>query len=253
MVNILGLSFHLYGLLIGLGVWLAFEMSLRVARRWKIKVKILDQALWWAVIPGVIGARIYHVIDLWDEYYRFDWVKSFCLWEGGLGIWGGVIGGVLGLAGFYLIRKKILKIKFLSLLDLGAIGLPLAQAIGRWGNFVNRELYGRPTSLPWGIQVPGSEVRVHPLFLYESLLDLMLFMGLVGVVYSSKEVKPGKVLGLYLIGYGIIRFVLEPWRVASNIWTWNGLIVAQIVSVVAILVGLVLLFREKILSQLKRF
>ncbi len=234
--------FHIYGLLIGLGIWLALEVSLWVAKKWKVDKSIIERACLWAIVPGILGARIYHVIDFWGEYY-FKWpVKAFFIWEGGMGIWGGILGGVVGLYFFW--KKNLKKISFLSLLDIIVVGLPLGQSIGRWGNFANGELYGKPTQLPWGLVVNNMSTRVHPLFLYESLLDFALFLVLLFIV-KSKDKREGLTLGVYLIGYGTIRFVLESFRPEDMVWRWHGIAVAQIWAIVAIILGVVLTQRHR--------
>jgi len=239
MVNVLGVGFHIYGLLIGLGIWLAYEASVWAAKSINIDKRLVEEGLWWAVIPGLVGARLYHVIDLW-EIYRLDWMRILMLWEGGLGIWGAIIGGMVGLLFFYVVKEKELRGKLLKLFDVAVIGLPLAQAIGRWGNFANGELYGKMTTLPWGMVVSGVEGRVHPLFLYESVLNLGLF-GLMVWMVKSKRHKNGWWTGVYLVGYGVIRMVLEPLRPDFAVWIVGGLPVAQIVAMVAIFTGVGLL------------
>lgn len=237
MLEFIGDKFHIYGLLIGLSIWLALEVSLRVAKRLEVEKKLIDEALLWVIIPGLIGARIYHVIDLWNEVYSRELIKVLYLWEGGLGIWGGILGGALGLWLFWKVKR--MKISFLRLTDVFVVGVPLAQTIGRWGNFANGELYGKPTTLPWGIYVDKISTRVHPLFLYESVLDLILFVLLFSLV-KMKGRKNGVIFGTYLIGYGLIRLLLETLRPTNVVWVWNGVPVAQMFAGLAILVGVFL-------------
>ncbi len=244
MIKILGLTFHLYGLLIGLAVWLALEVSLYIGKLLRVNRKVIEEAFLWVVIPGIIGARMYHVVDLWQKIYSDNIWKILYLWEGGLGIFGGILGGIVGLFVYWKTRKT--KTTLLRLLDVTIIGVPLAQAVGRWGNFANGELYGKPTLLPWGIKVNDSILRVHPLFLYESLLDLALFVGLFLFVKSKKEkTKRGSVLGTYLIGYGLIRFFLETLRPSEVIWTWMGIPMAQIWAIFALIAGIYFLSRTR--------
>ncbi len=237
------MQFRVYGLLVGLGIAAAWEASLRLARRRGVGEKIVNDLAGWVILGGIIGARLYHVIDYWQRYYANNPIKVLFVWEGGLGIWGAVLGGLLTLVIYEWRYKKQIKGDWLGLSDLILFGVPLGQAIGRWGNFVNNELYGRPTSLPWGIKVPGIEGRVHPLFLYESVLDLLLFGGLVWLV--KKKVKKGVISGGYLIGYGLIRLILEGMRPDGVVWKWQGVAVAQIVAMVAILTGVCLVSRRK--------
>ena len=233
-----------YGLLIGLGIWLATEVSVWTGKKMGVKKEMIEKGFWWVVGGGLIGARLYHVVDYWEVYGK-NWVEILMVWRGGLGIWGAIGGGVVGLIWFYLKNRDKLGLDLFRLLDVAVVGVPLAQAIGRWGNYINGELYGRVTNLPWGIQVAGVEGRVHPLFLYESGLNLGLFTLLVWMVKrQNKEDIGGKMTGTYLIGYGLVRFFLESLRPEKMVWQVGGLAVAQMVAGVAVLMGVVLIKRN---------
>ena len=177
--------FHWYGLIVGI----AAVAGLTVAERIEPK---LSKALPGVLIFGLLGARLYHVIDLWD-YYSLHPRDILAIWNGGLGIFGGIIGGVIGV---WLSRGDRWKV-------LGAlsVGLPLSQAIGRWGNLVNDELWGKGHT---------------PLFLYESVLDLLLFV-VLWRVHKRHGVR--RLVGMYLLGYGFIRLLLEPMK--ADPW-WVG-------------------------------
>jgi len=219
--------FHLYGLLIGIGVWVAYEV---VRRFGKIEEKILDELLWWILPTGLVGARLYHVIDYWNRYYKDNLLDIFKVWNGGLGIWGGIIGGGLAL----LVFSKVKRVKFLNLLDSVVIGVPFAQAIGRLGNWANGELYGK---------------NGEPLFAYEAILNILL--GSLLIYFSRKRLlqleykirNDGFLGGMYLIGYGVIRIVLENFRPEGIIWKIYGVPTAVVMGVVAIFVGTVLLLK----------
>ena len=186
------------------------------------------------IISGLIGARVYHVIDFWG-YYSADPIKVLYFWRGGLGIWGGIIGAFICSSLYIKLKKE----RLVYWLDLMAGILPLGQAIGRWGNFFNQENFGYPTTLPWGIyinSVPGQ--KFHPLFLYESLLSLILFLILNKFTRGS-----GKVIVLYLFGYSVIRFFLEFLRIDP--WIINDINVAQFVSVVVTLLCALYLIRPR--------
>lgn len=223
--------FHVYGFLISLGIL----TGLWVAERFKkeLSFSLLDP-LFWVLIGGIIGARIYHLIDYWP-YYAQNLIEVFYLWQGGLGIFGGIIGGIFSLWLFKK-HKKLTKKEFLIMLDLGALGLPLGQAIGRWANYFNQELYGWPTNLPWGIYIkpenrlPGFEsfTRFHPLFLYESLACLIIFLLFYFLLTSGKQRKAGFLFFLYLFLYSLTRFWLEFLRIES--WQWGWLKVNQLVA-----------------------
>lgn len=226
------LTFHLYGLLIGLGILIGASVSAIMAKKVKLKADDVWDALLWVGGGGVIGARLYHVLDLW-EYYWLNPTKILAVWNGGLGIFGGILGGMVGLW-FYTKNRQ----KFIKILDLAAFGLPVGQAIGRWGNYFNQELYGLPTKLFWGIYIrPENRLlevfeyeRFHPLFLYESLWSLFIFGMLIWLV-NKKKVKlgEGKLFIYYLGLYGFGRFWLEWLRIES--WKVYGLNVAQVISI----------------------
>jgi len=235
------LSFHLYGFFIGLGIiagvssaeWLIKKLPLKIAHQ----LGDFHQACAWMILFGIIGARIYHVWTDWGMYATSSWYAMFEIWNGGLGIWGAVGGGCVGLGLFLLVKKKFRLSTLFSYGDLIGFGLPMGQAIGRWGNFVNGELYGRATSLPWGISVRGSTETYHPLFLYESMLlflTWLMFLFLVQKKYI--DVGRGKIFGLYLIVYGFTRFFLEYLRISPAMI--GGFATAQWASLTAIGIGI---------------
>lgn len=223
MIEILGIKVHLYGLMIGIGVWLAIEVALRRAKNQK-EVAGLMAVLPAAVLGGVIGARLYHVIDFWSRYYQLNPVKIFYFWEGGLGIWGAIVGSMFSIYIFCLIKK----INFMVILDSLIVGGPLAQAVGRLGNWVNGELYGK---------------NGEPLFAYEAGLNLILFVFLWW--WTKKKTRPGQLTGLYLIGYGLIRILLEGLRPQEIIWKVNGVPMAMIWGGVAVAIGSWLAWRRR--------
>jgi len=214
-------TFHLYGLMIGLGVLVGAWAAAK-------KDKKIWDCLLWVIGGGIIGARLYHVVDLWS-YYSQHLAQIPAVWQGGMGIYGGILGGILGLW-IYVKKRKGATLLFWKLLDAGAVGLPLGQAIGRWGNYFNQELYGKPTSLPWGIFIrPENRLiqvmefeRFHPLFLYESLWCLIIFFVLLKIVKKNHFI-------IYLGLYGLGRFFLEFLRIEA--WTISGINVAQMISV----------------------
>ena len=232
----------------GLTISTAVIISILVSR--SLINKKNEDTLWgvslWALILGIIGARIYHVIDYMEYYSRFP-IEIFKIWEGGMGIWGAIAGGILGTT-LYLKRENE---KLLPWLDIISIVMPLGQAIGRWGNFFNKEIFGLPTKLPWGLYIPYenrpekyfSYQRFHPLFFYESVLNILLFFVLFKLYKSKVNIWPaGVFLSLYLFGYALIRFLLEYLRI--NPWTIviaEGLVlnVSQCISILVLSVSLV--------------
>jgi phosphatidylglycerol:prolipoprotein diacylglycerol transferase len=204
----------------------------------------------WSLILGVIGARLYHVLTPSPSniYSTLDYFRSpfqlINLRDGGLGIYGGIAGGALGL--FWYSRRQ--RLPAIALADLAVIGMALGQVFGRWGNFFNQELYGRPTDLPWGISIdpqhilPGyGEVdRFHPAFLYESLWSLLTFLVLLTLLKRhSRKLMTGDLTALYLIFYSVGRILLETVRLDSKMVTLGGttinLAVASLVSIIVAL------------------
>jgi phosphatidylglycerol---prolipoprotein diacylglyceryl transferase len=235
MISVLGFDFHLYGFFIGLGIVGALQASLRYAKKPGVKKELVEKAAWWAVVGGVIGARVYHVVHLWGEFYRFNLVNVLYIWQGGLGIWGAIIGGVVGLVGYWFcikVRNYLSlrcrppevpnpgKLPFVQLMDVMIVGMPLGQAIGRLGNWANRELLGK---------------NGEPLFAWEAVLNLGLYVILWQI--GNRKSKTGKITGAYLIGYGLIRIFLESFRPEEIIWKWQGVPVAIIMGTISLLVG----------------
>ncbi len=237
------IAVHWYGILIVVGIIAASYLSTLLARRVGEDPEFVWDALTWCVILGVIGARLYHVltptpsmgVDQW--YYFRHPEKILATWEGGLGIYGAVAGGALGL---YIAARRAKK-NILRWMDIVAPGVALAQAIGRWGNFINQELYGKPTDLPWGIfidrahRLPGYEQfeRFHPTFLYESLWNVITCAVLVYLIWRFHDrLAKGIITALYFISYSSVRFLLEFIRLDSP--AIGKLAVAQIVALAII-------------------
>lgn len=204
-----------YGLMIALGVIAAVWLA---GRRWGERggdPEDISAIALWAVPAGVIGARLYHVITDWQKYQDrpFDAIK---IWEGGLGIPGGMALGVI--VGLLVARRKQIQIPVI--LDAATPALPLAQAIGRWGNWFNQELFGRPTDLPWGLEIdPGRRPEryaefetFHPTFLYESLWNIALCLVLIRIDRSGR-LRSGRLFAAYVVGYFVARLGLELLRV----------------------------------------
>jgi phosphatidylglycerol:prolipoprotein diacylglycerol transferase len=219
-------------------VLLAF---LEARRRGENTEHVVNLAL--VVLPmGIIGARLYHVIDLWDYYSRNP---SLIIGGSGLGIYGAVIGGIIGL----IIYTRWRRMSSLRWMDIIAPGLILAQAVGRWGNYFNQELYGYPTSLPWGIfidpqhRLPGLEdaTHFHPLFLYESLWNVLgcFLMLLIGRKLKDR-LMDGDIFYFYVIYYGIGRFFLEGLKI--EVWTLGGVPTARWISGLGIIIALAVMF-----------
>ncbi len=204
-----------YALCILLGIFAAIALA---GRRWAARGgerrTIADVAVW-AVPGGLIGARLYHVATDY-QLYTDDPLGALRIWDGGLGIWGGVAGGAL--TAWWVARRW--GIDFWALADAAAPALALAQAIGRWGNWFNQELFGRPTSLPWGLEIDpanrppqyATEPTFHPTFLYESLWNLAV-VGIVLAVEKRVRLRPGRLFAVYVAAYTFGRFWIELLRV----------------------------------------
>lgn len=225
------LQLRAYGLMIALGVIAAVHLS---KRRWAARGGDPEQitviALW-GVPAGLIGARAYHVLTDWKRFHYEDgWLEALAVWKGGLGIPGGMAAGVA--AGVWAMRRQ--NADRAGMIDAIVPGLPLAQAIGRFGNWFNQELFGRPTGLPWGLRIDrahrpdgylDSEL-FHPTFLYESLWNAALCAALIALD-ARRKLKPGSLLAVYVGGYGAGRLWVESIRIDSaslvlgvrvNIW-----------------------------------
>jgi phosphatidylglycerol:prolipoprotein diacylglycerol transferase len=200
-----------------------------------------------AVIFGIIGARIEYVFvkPHWD-YFRQHPAEAFYIWHGGLRIYGAIVGGALGT----LIYTRFAKVKPLQYLDFAAPGMAMGHAIGRWGNFINYELYGPPTTLPWGLHIPAEsrigvfrdlslyplDTLFHPAFLYESLANLLLCIGLLIIADRYRDkIRHGTIVIGYLIGYSIIRFFMDYMRTDGT--SAQGIALGFIIASSALLVG----------------
>lgn len=228
--SIFGVDIYWYAILIVTGMVLAvYGASKQFKKIGGNEDDVYDLSLW--VLPtAIIGARLYYVIFEWEQYAG-DFSKIIDIRSGGLAIHGGIIAGLI--AGLIFTRVK--SIKFFALADVIMIFLPLAQAIGRWGNFINNEAHGGPTDLPWAVIIDGQ--KYHPTFLYESLGNLIIFIILL-TFFNKKQKRFGQTTGLYMIFYGILRFFVEGLRTDS---LYLGSIrVAQLVSVIFLIAGIIL-------------
>jgi prolipoprotein diacylglyceryl transferase len=233
-ISIGPLELRAYGLMIALGVILAVWVA---GKRFEAKgIGTMDdmQAIaLWAVPAGVIGARLYHVVTDWQRFEDSP-LDALKIWEGGLGIWGGVLLGVL--VGVWQARKR--GIPTLPGLDAVAPAIALAQAVGRWGNWFNQELFGGPTDLPWGLEIDPSRrpegyeqfATFHPTFLYESLW-LVALAAVLLLIDTRRPLRPGRLFALYVAGYTFARFFIEGLRI-DEANTIAGLRVNEWVSAV---------------------
>ena len=223
--SIFGLDIMWYGTLIGVGFMLAVAISYYRAPKYNIEPDFILTLTIWTIPAAIIGARLYYVIFSWDNYAD-NLSKILDIRSGGLAIHGGLI--LSFTVGYFLC--KYYKVKFLDAADLIAPVIPLAQAIGRWGNFFNEEAHGGPTDLPWAQIIDG--VGYHPTFLYESIWCLLLFIFLMYFSYHKKRFS-GQIICLYGILYSLERFFVESLRTDSLMLGF--LRQAQVISLVIII------------------
>jgi prolipoprotein diacylglyceryl transferase len=216
---------HAYGLMlllaIAAAIWLTGVRWVRRGGDWDLVFRVAV----WGVAAGIVGARLYHVITSWDEVPD-EWWGVFAVWKGGLGVWGGIGLGVV--VGAIVVRRSGASV--VRFMDAVAPGLLLAQAIGRWGNWWNQELFGGPTDRPWGLEIdpvnrPAEYLdreTFHPTFLYESLWNL-LGVGVLLLVDRRFRIRPPALFALYVAWYTAGRFFIEMLRVdpAHEIGPWR--------------------------------
>ena len=241
-------NIHAYAICILIGIIAAGLLTnYRLTRRGAEPGVVLDIVIW-AVPLGIVGARIFHVLTHPDDYFYAgaDLLKVLYVWEGGIAIFGSLIGGAIGA----WIGCKFSGIRFWTFADAVAPGLLLAQAFGRFGNWFNHELFGQPTDLPWGLEIETSNpaypaglpegTLFHPTFLYEIIWNVVGLV-LILVIERKMRLQWGKVLGLYLVWYGLGRSVFESIRIdpsevffglRSNVWAAIFAVVIGIVIIV---------------------
>ena len=246
--SIMGFPIYYYGVIMAIAIFVGAFLSNKVALKEYFLPNLIYNIAPSVIIGGIIGARLYYCLLDFNKYFSNP-LEIFALREGGLSIHGAILGGVIIL--FYQAKKH--KINFLKLCDIVSVGLPLAQAIGRWGNFFNTEAFGLPTNLPWGMYVKQAlrpeeyfyNNCFHPTFLYESLCDLIIF--LILYLWGVKKFKnrTGNICALYLIMYALVRFAIETIRV-DCIKYIGGVAVPQIASLVMLIIGIgILLYNKK--------
>jgi phosphatidylglycerol:prolipoprotein diacylglycerol transferase len=247
---------HWYGILIVTGVMLGALYAAWRAKKDGENPDHVWNGLIVAIVLGIIGARIYHVFSepaggmVGWSYYRQHPIEILYIWHGGLGIYGAIAGGVLGVV-LYAWRARLRPLQWL---DYGAPGLALGQALGRWGNFINQELYGPPTHRSWGLII-GPEHRIvpyndltlyppdtlfHPTFLYESVWCLLVFIALALLAYKLKDrLLEGDVVLGYIVGYPLGRFFVEYFR--PDAWMFGPIAAAQVFAIICVVSGVALL------------
>lgn len=242
------ISISWYSICILLGIVLAGLVINKEAKKSNIPTAFVTNLIFWCVIFGIVGARIYYVLFNLD-YYISSPMEIIKVWNGGLAIHGGIIAGVITL----ILYCKKYGVNILKMMDIAVPGVILAQAIGRWGNFFNSEAHGSvvtrnfleslhlPEFIIDGMYIGGS--YYHPTFLYESIFCLIGFFVLIGI-RSIKGTKLGNTTAVYLIWYGVLRFFIESLRTDSLML--GDLKVAQLVSIIMVVIGVVMLIITKL-------
>lgn len=250
--RLFGIDVYWYGILISFAVVLGLFLAYRSAARFGVKPDyVLDTVI--AVVPlMIVFARVYYVVFALDEF-KGNWLGIFNLRTGGLGFYGGVIGGVFAV----ILVSKIRRVPLSRMMDLLVVYLPLGQAIGRWGNFFNQEAFGTNTTLPWGMISEGTtrylagiggfdpSLPVHPTFLYEFIANMLIFGLLCYIRRKSK--RPYETLFVYLLSYGFVRFFVESVRTDSLYIGNTGIRISMVLSGAMFLGGVaaLILIRRK--------
>lgn len=249
--TVFGIEIAYYGVIIALGMLAGALVAYREAKKTGQKVDDYIDFTLYTLIAAIIGARMYYVIFEWD-YYSAHPLEIFNLRAGGLAIYGGVLASVLTL----FIFTKVKKLKFWLMADTAVQGLIIGQIIGRWGNFFNREAFGGYTDSLFAMQLPVSEakgitqeliehlvtidgvsyVQVHPTFLYEGTWNLLLFIGIC--LYKRHKKFDGEIFAIYLMGYGVGRFIIEGLRTDQLvIKALGGIAASQVLSIILIILA----------------
>lgn len=243
LLKIGNITIYWYSIMILIGFLIASYLITKEAKKFNIKKEIITDTLFYTIIIGILGARIYYVLFNLD-YYSKNLLDIFEVWEGGLAIHGGIIAGVI----FIIIYTKKKNLNTLKILDICVPGLLIGQAIGRWGNFFNQEAHGPITSLEHlkylpkfiqkGMYIDGNYYM--PTFLYESILCIIGLV-IILIIRRKLKIKNGQITGFYLIWYGIIRFIIESFRTDSLML--SILKQAQIISIIMIIIGIILMIK----------
>ena len=236
-VNFKNISIYWYGIIIATGFLLGYLYVNKRSNEFGVSYSELSDFIITSSVTGIIFARIYYVLFYPGNFYKEHPQKIFMISEGGIAIYGAVIGGMFAI----WVMSKIKKKQFLSVLDLMAPGLAIGQAVGRWGNFVNQEAFGTITSLPWGMSSENTSfLTVHPCFLYESLGCIFIFFILHFCSHSLIK-KPGNLFLIYTALYGLLRSFIEPLRTDSLVIPNTQIKISQALAILLFLTSTVFL------------
>ena len=237
------LTIHFYGIMIAIGVIVAVIVTRRRYERFGGSGEMVERASIWAVVVGFLGARLAYVSTHTGDFLDRPWAMLY-IWEGGLAIYGGLVAGTI--AAVIVLRRS--RGDVFAFGDAVAVGLPLAQAIGRLGNYFNQELFGTPSTLPWAVEIDANIAAAagypgyatfHPTFLYEALWNVFITLGVILLLERRGKLFKGSSIALYMILYGTGRFLMELMRTDTT-FRFLGLSRNGWVSIGAVLVGAVL-------------
>lgn len=247
MFTIFGFNIRWYSTLILIGALIGLYLLRKEAKRFDMNWDFIFNLSFWTIIFGILGARLYYVIFNWSQYEN-DLLSIFKIWEGGLAIHGGILAGALTV---FIYCKKV-KANTLKIIDMALPSVLIAQAVGRWGNFFNSEAYGGVVSLSHleKLHIPNFVIKGmyidglyhHPTFYYESIWCLIGFIILL-LIRRNKYTKIGTITGVYLMWYSLGRFFIE--RLRTDSLMLGGFKVAQVISIILFILGLVLVFRNQ--------
>jgi len=222
-----------YGVMVAIGVFLSSFLFTKYAKKCGYSEKVISQIVFWTVIVGIIGGRLFHIIAHYPYYHRHPF-EILNIRNGGLAVQGAILSSLL----FLIIYLNVKRIGVMRILDIMAVFVPLGQAIGRIGCFLNGCCYGKPTDLWIGVKFPFLEKKVHPTQLYYSFLYFILFLILYNI--SRKERKDGEIVGIYLVCFGLIRYFVDFLR-GDLLPTIFGLKLTQFIGIFIFMVGSILL------------
>ncbi len=232
---------HWYGIIIALGFLLGYLYVLKYSKKFGISKDDISSVVVLSSISAIICARLYYVIFYPGDFYIKNPMKIFMISEGGIAIYGAIIGGILSIFVF----AKIKKLNVWGILDVASLGVLIGQFIGRWGNFINQEAFGIATNLPWGMTSENTDFQtVHPCFLYESLGCFIIFVILHFYSLYSKKSKPGNIFVIYMLLYGLLRSAIEKIRTDSLIIPYTHLKISQVLAIALALTFLTIIIKK---------
>lgn len=241
LLNLGSLEIRYYGLIYVVGFILSYFIIKHLSRKGMIKITAanIENLLIYAGIAGILGSRLFYVLVYNFSFYLKNPFEIIAVWHGGLSIHGGIIGGLIGI---YIFCKKY-NYNFLNILDVISIPFVLAVALGRIGNFINGELYGKITNLPWCVKFQNAEGCRHPWQLYETIYNTTIFCVLW--ILKNKKLRKGMIFASFIVMYSALRFIFEFIRVPDEQlgYLFLGLTMGQILSVLLLVFGIILLYK----------